>query len=151
MPCEKPGEYFTESFFDARNLVGKFHNKLADIYTRIKEYEPKMIKFAIYGEYFGGNWPADHPNAVQKGPKAVQKGVYYTPDHDFFAFDILVITTESAYWVNVLDLPKLLKDDIPVVPVYKQGTFEEIFNLNTVFDSTIPELLGLPKLDKNII
>ena len=110
-----------------------------------------MIKFAIYGEYFGGNWPADHPNANKKGPKAVQKGVYYTPEHEFFAFDIFIVTTETAYWVNVLDLPKLLKNDIPVVPVYKQGTFDEIFNLDTVFDSTIPELLGLPKMEKNII
>lgn len=80
VPCEHPGEYFNESFYDARKLVERFHNKLADIYATIKEYEPKMIKFSIYGEYFGGNWPANHPSFV-KGPKAVQKGICYTPQH----------------------------------------------------------------------
>ena len=39
-----------------------------------------MIKFAIYGEYFGGLWPEKDPNYV-KGAKAVQKGVYYTPNN----------------------------------------------------------------------
>lgn len=36
-----------------------------------------MIRFAIYGEYFGGNYPGE-PN---KDFKAVQKGVYYIPHH----------------------------------------------------------------------
>lgn len=40
-----------------------------------------MIKFSIYGEYFGGNWPLEHPNAIKGGPKQVQKGVCYTPEH----------------------------------------------------------------------
>ena len=80
VPCEKFDDYFKESFYDAKKLVARFHNKLADIYTRIKEFDPKMIKFAVYGEYFGGNWPEKDPNFV-KGPKAVQKGVYYTPNH----------------------------------------------------------------------
>lgn len=67
------------------------------------------------------------------------------------AFDIFIVTTETAYWVDVFDIPKLLKENIKAVPVHAKGTFDEIFNLNTVIDSTIPELLGLPKLDKNII
>ena len=46
-----------------------------------------MIKFAIYGEYFGGNWPE-----VQGKVKAVQKGIYYTPSHEFMAFDIKIFT-----------------------------------------------------------
>jgi hypothetical protein len=35
-----------------------------------------MVKFAIYGEYFGGNYP----NSDGKY-KHVQKGVYYIPHH----------------------------------------------------------------------
>jgi Rnl2 family RNA ligase len=131
--------------------VARFHNKLTDIYTTIKEFDPKMIKFTIYGEYFGGNWPANHPNSVKGGPKAVQKGIYYTPEHEFMAFDIFIVTVETAYWADVFDIPKLLKDNIKSVPVHTKGTFDEVFNINTVIDSTIPELLGLPKLEKNII
>lgn len=151
VPCENPGEYFNESFYDARNLVARFHNKLPDIYKNIKEYDPKMIKFSIYGEYFGGNWPVEDANYIKGGPKSVQKGVYYTPNHEFFAFDICVVAEDKNYWVDVLDIPKLLKDYIPHVPVYTKGTFDEVFNMDIVIDSTIPELLGLPKQNKNII
>ena len=73
-----------------------------------------------------------------KGPKSVQKGVFYTPNHDFFAFDIFIINNQTAYWADVFDIPKLLKDIIPSVPVYVQGTFDEVFNVNTLIDSTIP-------------
>ena len=109
-----------------------------------------MIKFAIYGEYFGGLWPEKDPNYV-KGAKAVQKGVYYTPNNQFFAFDICIITQDKNYWADVLNIPKLLKENIRHVPVHAQGTFEEVFGMNTVIDSTIPPMLGLPKLEKNII
>jgi hypothetical protein len=62
------------------------------------------------------------------------------------AFDIFVVTEHTAYWVDALDIPKLLKDKIKSVPVYIKGTFDEVFNVNIEIDSTIPEILGLPKL-----
>jgi len=105
-------------------LVAKFHNKLADVYNTIKEFDPKMLKFAVYGEYFGGNWPEKDVHYVKAGPKAVQKGIYYTPNHEFYAFDICVITEERNYWVDVLDIPKLLKDNINHVPVFTKGSFD---------------------------
>lgn len=62
------------------------------------------------------------------------------------AFDIFIVTEHTAYWADVYDIPKLLKDNIKSVPVYMKGTFDEVFNVNTEIDSTIPEILGLPKL-----
>lgn len=62
-----------------------------------------------------------------------------------------MITDSHSYWVDVLDIPKLLKENIRHIPVHVQGTFDEVFNMNTVIDSTIPPMLGLPKLEKNII
>jgi hypothetical protein len=110
-----------------------------------------LLKFSIYGEYFGGNWPLEHPLNIKGGPKAVQKGIHYTPHHEFFAFDIFVTNSESAYWVDVLDIQLLLKDLIPTVPIYVQGIFDEVFDVKIEIDSTIPELLGFPKLEKNLI
>ena len=124
VPCENPGEYFNESFYDARKLVTRFHNKLADVYKTILEFDPEMIKFSVYGEYFGGNWPVDHPDYTINKYKSIQKGVYYTPEHEFMAFDIFIATATKNYWVNVHDIPKLLKDNIKSVPVHTKGTFE---------------------------
>jgi len=81
VPCDKPGVLFNESFYDAKTLVVKFHNRLNEVFDNIKKVEPQLLKIAIYGEYFGGNWPLDHPAYVKGGPKQVQKGIYYTPHH----------------------------------------------------------------------
>jgi hypothetical protein len=67
------------------------------------------------------------------------------------AFDIKIVTKDRNYWVNVTDIQKILKNIIVTVPIYAQGTFAQMMDINTKIDSTIPELLGLDKLDKNMI
>jgi hypothetical protein len=104
--------------------VSRFHNKLQDIYETIREYEPKLLKYAIYGEYFGGFWPVDHPNYIKIKPKAVQQGISYSPNHEFVAFDVFIVSSDRVYWADVFDIPKLLKDNIRTVPVYTKGTFD---------------------------
>ena len=37
------------------------------------------------------------------------------------------------------------------IPIYARGTFNEIYEIETKIDSTIPQLLGLNKIEKNII
>ena len=92
-----------------------------------------MVKFAIYGEYFGGNYP----NSDGKY-KHVQKGVYYIPHHQFMAFDIKIMTDKTSFWVDVIDIPKCLGDNIRSVPIYARGTFDQVFKIDAKIDSTIP-------------
>lgn len=47
-------------------------------------------------------------------------------------------------------IPKLLGNYIPSVPIYAKGTFETVFNTKSDIDSTIPAVLGLTNLEKNI-
>ena len=143
----EPKPYFTESFYDAGSYVKVIHENLWNVYNDIKAAFPEMKKFSIYGEYFGGNWPDDKVETR----KAVQKGVFYCPQHEFMAFDIKISTPELNFWVDATQIATLLKDNIKSVPVYAQGTFEQIFNIEAKIDSTIPELLGLPKQENNII
>jgi hypothetical protein len=81
----------------------------------------------------------------------IQRGIKYTPNHEYFAFDILVKTAKGALWVKVTELDHFLNKHIPTVPIHKKGSLDEILQVNIEIDSTIPELLGLPKLDKNLI
>lgn len=99
----------------------------------------------IYGELFGGAWPGNHAN-MERGPKAIQKGVIYTPNHEFMVFDIKITTPQSAFWVDVVDIPHFLDGKFMSVPIFAQGTFDQMLSIETVIDSTIPELLGLPIL-----
>jgi hypothetical protein len=92
-----------------------------------------MLKFAIYGEYFGGNYPG----VSLKEFKPVQKGVYYIPHHEFMAFDICVYTDKTLFWVDVTDIANILKDNFKSIPIYAKGTFDEMFNIESKIDSTI--------------
>lgn len=67
------------------------------------------------------------------------------------AFDIKIFTDKTAFWVDVEDIPKCLKDNLKSVPIFARGTFDQMFDIESKIDSTIPGLLGLPKVDNNII
>ena len=147
----KIDEYFIESFYDARNIVKGFHNNLSDVWKALSEDFPEMNRFSLFGEYFGGNWPAEHKLAIKDGPKHIQQGIYYTPKHEFMAFDIYVCLKDQSFWVDVTDLPKYLGGHVKSVPVHAKGTFKDVFAIDTKIDSTIPEILGLERLEKNLI
>lgn len=147
MKCQDACQHFKQSFFDAKNLVNKYHNNLENVYKDLKQIYPDMVKFVIYGQYFGGYYPG----IVEKRYKHVQKGIYYIPHHEFMAFDIRVYTDKIAFWIDVSDIPKILKDNIKSIPIYARGTFDQMLNLDSKIDSTIPELLGFGKVEKNII
>ena len=67
------------------------------------------------------------------------------------AFDIKVTSPNAIFWIDVIDIEKFLDSKIMHVPIFAKGTFEELIQIDTVFDSTIPELLGLQRIEKNII
>lgn len=67
------------------------------------------------------------------------------------AFDIKIITDKTTFWVDVYDIPKCLKDNLKSVPVFARGTFDQMLGLEAKIDSTIPGLLGLEKVENNII
>jgi hypothetical protein len=48
--------------------------------------------------------------------------------------------------VDVSDIEKILKDKFQSMPIYAKGTFDEMLNIDSKIDSTIPELFGFPKL-----
>jgi hypothetical protein len=54
------------------------------------------------------------------------------------AFDICVFSDTSIYWVDVADIGKFLKDSFKSIPIYARGTFDEMFNIESRIDSTIP-------------
>ena len=61
-------------------------------------------------------------------------------------FDIKITSPKAIFWVDVIDIPKFLDSKLMHVPVYTKGTFDELIKMETIIDSTIPELLGLERL-----
>jgi hypothetical protein len=120
----------------------------------------------IFGELFGGVYP--HPEVKDEGTfctwkvnnsighQPVQKGVYYCPTVEFYAFDINVTPknkgpTDQLIWANYNDAVKIFKscDFFYAIPV-AEGSIEDClaFDINT--NSTIPKLLGMPSLSMSI-
>lgn len=145
---EKLDTYFLESFYSAPSLVVRFHNKLGELFNSLKETYPNIKSYTLYGEYFGGNWP----EKTESKAKAIQTGINYTPNHEFMVFDVNIKTTDGKdFWVDATDIEKLVGKFVATVPIYARGTFEEIYGINTKIDSTIPEFLGLKKIENNLI
>jgi len=125
--------------------MGRYHGAVHESFRLAAQggFAPQSI--VIYGEYFGGWFP--HPAVQPQGPGAgspVQKGaIAYSPDHNFYAFDVCV----NGHYLDFDEASELLHAaGFPLVasPVVR-GSFEECmaFDVDS-FQTTMPALLGLP-------
>ena len=84
-----------EPFFGYQQVLERYSGHVYHIYNRLRLSYPEMTSIAVYGELFGGDYP--HPD-VAPDPLGwpVQKGIWYAPGHDFYAFDLYVFTRKTA-------------------------------------------------------
>jgi len=89
------------------------------------------------------------------GVAHIQKGIYYTPKLDFYAFDIRIYTLKDEELIGklldydeVLDIFKAAGYPIYAEPL-ASGTFDEMLNYPSSFISTLPTKYGLPPIDDN--
>ncbi len=103
----------------------------------------------MFGELFGGVYP--HPDVPDRGHQPVQKGVYYSPEIDFLAFDIQIVKHDGQkQWLNYHLALKLFKTcELFHAEPLKEGTLSECFAFGININSTIPERLGLPAIPQN--
>jgi Rnl2 family RNA ligase len=105
----------------------------------MKKEIPDLIQLTIYGELFGGIYP----DMTDETMITVQKGVYYSPKNEFYAFDLVYWSPGKRTYLNVLDMERILSDyGFFVAKPLFTGTFEECLNYPNTFQSTIPFCLG---------
>ena len=120
----------------------------------------------VYGELFGGWYPDPKLwKGAQNGPnkridekglcllkqedRAIQEGIYYSPNIEYMIFDIAVVTDNNLQFVNYMDLIDTVKQtELFYGHPLKIGSYNELLNYNIEFDSMIPSQLRLPKLPK---
>jgi len=136
-----------EKFYNYELLLVDLKSKFVTIWNAIKQSNPNLSQMTIFGEVIGGNYPHKTITRVPKAIK-VQKGIYYSPDNHFFAFDIMVnaetylnvdITNQYFEQANLLHAKTLFT-----------GSLKDCLAYPNSFDSTIPKELGLPELTPNI-
>ncbi|MDZ8056192.1 MAG: RNA ligase family protein [Aulosira sp. ZfuVER01] len=137
-----------DDFFGYQSLKDKLAHQVKEIF-RILQLDTPWQKIYVYGELFGGDYP--HPdipavNYVQ----AVQTGVYYSPKIEYCAFDIVGLKSENTAVRYYLDYEIALKlfqqvEMMAAAPLFI-GKYNDALAYNIEFESTIPAILGLPKL-----
>lgn len=136
----------SEEFFNSKLVLANYQDKILNLHKAIStDYNAKTI--TIFGEIFGGGYP--HPD-IPKDDTAilVQRGIYYCPHNDFYAFDILIdndryldVETVNAYFekFGFVYARTLLKDNL-----------ENCLAYSNEFKTTIPMEFKLPELEGNI-
>ncbi len=135
-----------DDFFQYKNILPDIIPKIMVIIDYIKNNYNDLTDIIIFGELFGGSYP--HPSIkVNRLVKSVQKGIYYSPDLHFYAFDIMInnkyIDYEDA--LKIFQMSKILYAE----PLAICNSYEEATNYPIYFNTTIPNKLNLPEIPNN--
>jgi Rnl2 family RNA ligase len=144
-----------ENFYNYKIVYDKYKDEVLKIFNHIKndiKDVAEIYEIQIFGELFGGY----HPNLENKY-KPIQKGVYYTNDIEFMAFDMrirfkLLINDKEfdEFYEPIKFYDILSKFNLPIVDILFKGKLEECLEYSNEFNSTICKKLGLPEIEDNI-
>jgi len=139
-----------EKFYNYDELLVRYTERVIRLYAEIKENYPDTKSVLVYGEMFGGKYP--HPD-VKNDSKVmcIQKGVFYSPVHEFYGFDIYVRGLEHGRYLPVNESNTLFeKSEFLYAKTLFEGTIDACLSYPNAFQSQIAEWLGLPPIEDNI-
>ncbi|WP_420575080.1 RNA ligase, Rnl2 family [Kordia sp.] len=136
-----------ENFNNYKYVVTKYEKAITEVFKLVKDDFPETKMITVFGEIFGGSYEHSEVEKMQ-GMVRIQKGVFYSPENDFYAFDIcldhtqyLDVTIANTYFEKVgLFYAKTLF----------AGTFSECMAYPNTFESKVHEWLNLPTIEDNI-
>lgn len=136
-----------ENFYNSINVKKRYESKIFQLFKLISDKFNDVSQVTLFGELFGGVYPHED---VEKVSSAVfiQKGVYYSPDNDFYAFDILVNKEQYLDTDTINNLFKTV-GFLYARTIYR-GSLSECLQYPNNFQSQISQWLGLPDLKQNI-
>jgi Rnl2 family RNA ligase len=134
-----------DNFYNHTLIKELYYEKLLELFETVKTEYPETESITVFGELFGGSYP-DVEQA--RGAFKVQKGVFYAPYNEFYAFDIMI---NQAFYLNVIEANALFEDHgFFYAKTLFRGTLKEALEYPNAFDSKIPEWLKLPEIKDNI-
>ena len=142
-----------EEFFDGwQRLLENEKSKILNVFDLLRKENSFIRVVIIYGELFGRyfchndrKYSCDNiKTAIQDG--GIKNGVYYTPNMQFYAFDIKTDCHKNDQRLEYYQSRKLFQESgLLHGDILQQGTFENVVQFDVEsLQSTIPNLLGLP-------
>lgn len=135
-----------EKFYDYPELLERYKDRVLKIFQLTKVEYPELNTLTIFGEMFGGTYP--HRDVQKYGQVIqIQKGVFYSPIHEFYGFDLKVNTT----FLNVNKTNELFEAaGFLYAKTLYQGDLKSCLSYPNAFQSHISGWLGLPEIQNNI-
>lgn len=136
-----------EIFFNGQQILEKYRSNVLYLFEELKSLFPSMQKMVVFGEIFGGEY--NHPDVMKIADAIkVQKGIYYAPFNEFYAFDIMIDDTQ---FLDVETANKLFERfGFFYAKTLFEGDLHEALKFPKEFNSKIPEWLNLPKIENNV-
>ena len=139
-----------ENFYNYHALLERYRPRIFQLMEHILHIYNDVQEVIVYGEMFGGNYPHPMVRAVRES-QSIQKGVYYAPYHEFYAFDIYVISPSEERYLSVPICNHIFeKTGFFFARTLFQGTLEECLAHPNLFQSHIADWLELPAINDNI-
>ena len=139
-----------ENFYEYDELFKTYKKRVLNLFGKVKVRYPKITHISVFGEMFGGRYPHDDVKVSHK-LSLIQKGVCYTPEHEFYGFDIYIFDDESNRFLPVDEVNELFESEgFFYAKTLFKGTLAECLKYPNAFESKIAEWLGLPTIEDNI-
>lgn len=137
-------------FYEFQSLLQAYKPRVLSLFLRIKNLYPEVESIAVFGEMFGGRY-AHESVAAEKDITLIQKGVNYTPGHEFYAFDIYLLENGEGRYLSVDDANALFEaEGFFYAATLFRGSLADCLAFPNAFQSKISQWLGLPDIDDNI-
>ncbi|RLF57127.1 MAG: hypothetical protein DRN27_08370, partial [Thermoplasmata archaeon] len=139
------------NFFGSDIIVEEFTPIIKKMYdyiisNNIEQKNKGDFDMIVHGEIFGGYYA--HPDVQKTNAKKVQKGISYSPNNEFYPFDIQVDNSYISY-DHFEEMCKQCKVRTYAKSLFR-GTFQECLDFPNAFNSTIPAMIGnLPEIKEN--
>lgn len=148
--AKRSGFLSNENFYNHYLLKENLERELLYFFEHLKKDEKAKESIVLQGELFGGSFITGHNNPKVK---AVQKGVFYSPNLEFMAYDMKFDGVLQSFneLSNILDwFDHLVTTKIRYIKPLFKGSFEECLKFDINFNSTIPKILGFDEIENNI-
>ncbi|CAF2097524.1 unnamed protein product [Rotaria magnacalcarata] len=140
----------TDDFFGyKRRLLNEIIPKIQRLYTFVKNKFTNLDKLYVFGELFGGSYPHSDVTKVPN-VNAIQTGIWYCPDVEFYAFDLAIaIDNEKQTYLDYeFAIIAFQHTNLFYAEPLFIGKYEEALDFKLGFNSVIPNRLGLPPLNE---
>lgn len=139
-----------ENFYDYQPLLLAYRDRVLSLFSHIKSIHPETVSISVFGEMFGGKYPHNDVEAIP-GIVLIQKGVYYTPSHEFYGFDIYLTSNDGGSFLLVDEVNALFEEfGFFYAKTLMRGSLDDCLNYPNAFQSKVAEWLGFPPIDDNI-